>query len=855
MQASQGSKTGATAVRMIRVTRAAPRLVGTTAALAVALVLATAATGQEAPPVDRGLVVLPLRIAAELAPVKDGLLEWVRARARRAGVSVQAGREARLGTREPHKLQDALSFAAQRRAGHALIVDLLLEEQSLAVRLRLYEMESRELVGVAAAETRDDKLTLAANRALATILPRLVAEVAELPKPATQSLDELAATGRALRAVDQGELVEAWNELAGRSSPGVARMRIAIESEAQAPGTPRAEYARLLAARGEVDTAWEEIAEEVASQKKAAKPDPRVLLAAGEILLERGELKEARQHLEKAVRLRPKAARYYLGLGRAHGLMGDERAAADAFQRAAKLDSHSPRPLELQARHTKATDKRAKLRVLAGRRAAAQLAVERAGKNFNRAVRLEPALAGETREHMGALQLRVHDHDDALDSFNDAVEMGGPTATRLLGAARSQRGLGDDSAAEMAYSQALELAPRDATALRELGDLFTDTGRADEAVTTLAQAAKLEPRDATLKRSLARAHQEGGDPEKALSLYKEADELGTPNARALRAVAALEKRNGDLMAAADALEQAVKLEPASPELREELAEAYVATGNTAAAEAQSLLIRPPDSEPLLVGDSEPKGDSTSFSGLVASFGEPDPELGPALLLGVREPLEGKELVLDWLHPKVPDYAGLELDLEAAIAELYAAGPKPELKTYGAQFGDTVDTLYEFERDQSLDAGAIARVNRTLQSGAVFVARLTRRSGGGESVCAPALRDRAAAPLGSAQRRRGRARQSHVPGGRHRRSRDLGRACGRPLLDRAAAGGVPLRARLGATRRHLQVPAQDAPALQRPHHPSQATLGQGGRHRRSDYQQVEDRGEAPAHLALREAPSR
>jgi tetratricopeptide (TPR) repeat protein len=124
-------------------------------------------------------------------------------------------------------------------------------------------------------------------------------------------------------------------------------------------------------------------------------------------------------------------------------------------------------------------------------------------------------------------------------------------------------------------------------------------------------------------------------------------------------------------------------------------------------------------------------DSTSFEGLITSFGEPSPELGPVLLLGLRQPLQGQELALDWLWPRTLDVAGLQTALRDALATQYKLSRGPALQ---GKIAEDVELLFGFAADPSLEASTIARANRAFGTGAVFLGTVARRPPGAESAC-------------------------------------------------------------------------------------------------------------------------
>jgi tetratricopeptide (TPR) repeat protein len=127
-----------------------------------------------------------------------------------------------------------------------------------------------------------------------------------------------------------------------------------------------------------------------------------------------------------------------------------------------------------------------------------------------------------------------------------------------------------------------EVTARRAAQHRRAAELWNDhLGRVDRALWHWQQAWKLEPQDTAALEAARQLYHSLGDDAMVARLYQaELEVIGTGPATAGRraalraALGALALRAGDLEAAAESLEEAAKLDPASLEIAEQLAEVY-----------------------------------------------------------------------------------------------------------------------------------------------------------------------------------------------------------------------------------------------------------------------------------------
>jgi tetratricopeptide (TPR) repeat protein len=535
--------------------RAPPALRLLAASLASCLGLASAAAAQG----EAGdLLVARPRADAELADVAAGHEAWLHDKLARANLGVIA----------PSRSQDPgasglPAIAALRelaRAGGATLLvlpELRLRDSALHVRLALYAVETGALLAAPHAMAPLATPGSACEDTAARLLERLGVPASAMPAATPPLLDELAASGRALHQLEAGDFARAWREVEGKLSPTAMRLREDITARAGRAETPLVERARVLAVTGDGAGAWTLLAPELARGPEAPPPDPRLLLAAAQAQLARGDPRAARPHLDQLLATRPDDAELQLELGRFWMLQNDRDAARAALTRSAELDTSSPLPFVLLAELDAVDPERQAQHLLAaGRREAARFNTQRAENYFERAIELAPDAEKPTLRAIGVMNQRIGRAAEALAAFDAAREAGDSDAEVFAGLGVAQRRLGQTEA-ETSLRRALSLEPDRADALRELAQIYTESGRTKDAVGLLERAVALEPERPETRRALARALHANGDPARALSALAGPDAAGAGSAASLGAVAAIHREQGDLPAARAELLRAV----------------------------------------------------------------------------------------------------------------------------------------------------------------------------------------------------------------------------------------------------------------------------------------------------------
>jgi tetratricopeptide (TPR) repeat protein len=140
-----------------------------------------------------------------------------------------------------------------------------------------------------------------------------------------------------------------------------------------------------------------------------------------------------------------------------------------------------------------------------------------------------------------------------------------------------------NEAATVAYRDARMLVPGDKRWPYLLGQVYADGGKVPEAIEALEASLTIDPDDAAAKIALARLRLKQGELEQAGATFKSA--LAVPNARAaaLTGLGKVAMAQGKYRDAVESFEQALALAPGASRLRQPLAQAYRALGDTAKA--------------------------------------------------------------------------------------------------------------------------------------------------------------------------------------------------------------------------------------------------------------------------------
>ncbi len=173
-----------------------------------------------------------------------------------------------------------------------------------------------------------------------------------------------------------------------------------------------------------------------------------------------------------------------------------------------------------------------------------------------------PDLLPSVAQANGRAQLALGQHSEAMALFQQALAYKADDAPTHYLLALALLGQGDAAAARQYFRRATLLEPTLGGAHYELGVLALTGGDARQAVASFSLAAQHLPRSAPVANNLALAHQAAADGVQAEHWFRQALALDGGYAEAWFNLAGLLKQQGQGDAAAAALSQALKLNPA-----------------------------------------------------------------------------------------------------------------------------------------------------------------------------------------------------------------------------------------------------------------------------------------------------
>jgi tetratricopeptide (TPR) repeat protein len=632
--------------------------------------------------------------------------------------------------------QDAIATASEQGLGAVLLSRLQTREGMASLQLLLMAPRTDTVLTASDARVPLEDLGKAASDGLVTVFARLGVGAAR-PTPAT--LDELVCTAQALALRQAGDTHGAYRAVQGKLSPLAMEMREELVEQAWSSEGAAIDRARVIAATGEPASAWRLIQAEAKAALENPKADPGLLIAAGDVSLARGDAAAAMRFFEAAAeRARGAVAGdAQLGIARVATLQAQPAAARRALSQALKLRPDDPRPALELSRLVDDPDSAGQYLLQAGERAARRLDVERARRHLRRASELSPKHRGASMRARASLESRVGRPAIALEALG-SVPGADQDAEAQLALARAYRSLGKEEGSRGAYLRALEIEPRQADALVELGALEVGAGNPESGLRYLREAQGLEPTGLTTRRELATALAATGDATAAMEM-RDALARETGSGSDLRELAAIQLAEGDGEAARASLDRAIALDTYDGELRTLRAKVLTALGSAEAAPeaefAASLLGR---SDLELRGDGqETSASALSLAELVETFAVqiPNAHRRTVVSLGTRRPGDWKSLAERVLHPQAPDLPRIDQALDEAIAHHFRT--IETMSPEDAGLGSLVGALYDFGSEGSLDAQAIAQMNQVLGIDGIILTQLwTRPKDPGNPLCAP-----------------------------------------------------------------------------------------------------------------------
>lgn len=443
--------------------------------------------------------------------------------------------------------------ASPRSERHAR-ARLLARRAQLAEALPLLEAEAK-------ANPKDAGLAgeyggwLAAAGRLDDALPWL-AEADRL-EPTAQRAFELGALRARLgdRAGAEGDLRRALARRPGHQAAQVALGGLLLKKgeraealrllEAAAAAGSNEDRARALVRLGAARLAMGRQAEaekafELAVLYAPARPDVRLGIARAWLARDsRDDARRALPVLAKTLELAPDVPAVLGAVGRARERLGEDAAAAEAYERALRLDPayHYARRrlirLALAGRDFSRARREAERLVADGPEVPEHhflgaLVADRDGRRddarrgYRAAISAAKGDYPEAYLNLGVLERNAGDHAAARAAYDEALRLRPDYVAAWLNVGRLEEARGRLADAERAYQRAIEIDPRSAGGWIQLGQLRSSQGRWREAEEALRRALALRPGSTAAQVSLGVVYARSDRPEEAVAAYRQA---------------------------------------------------------------------------------------------------------------------------------------------------------------------------------------------------------------------------------------------------------------------------------------------------------------------------------------------
>jgi Flp pilus assembly protein TadD/TolB-like protein len=233
--------------------------------------------------------------------------------------------------------------------------------------------------------------------------------------------------------------------------------------------------------------------------------------------------------------------------------------------------------------------------------------VELAEKNCNRAVALNDHLA-PVHVALGIVQEGTGQHEQAVRTFQRALELDPINSTAYSGLGNSYVAMGKLEEAENIYKKAAQLRPDDFTSMNDLGLFYYGRGRYEDAIKIFQQTTKLVPDNSSGYTNLGAVYWMDGQYQNAAISYEKSLAL-RPTASAYSSLGTVYFFLDRCAEAVPLMEKATAILPKNDQVWGNLADVYGCSPNGREKAAQtyrralqlseaSLLVNPNDAEAL-----------------------------------------------------------------------------------------------------------------------------------------------------------------------------------------------------------------------------------------------------------------
>ena len=310
----------------------------------------------------------------------------------------------------------------------------------------------------------------------------------------------------------------------------------------------------ILAKQGQIDEA-------IQYYQKALRleaNDAYVHNNLGTALDKKGQVDEAILQHQEALRLKPDYAEAHYDLGVALAKKGQTDEAIHHYQEA----------LRLKPDHAEAHNN-------LGVALASKGQIEEAIREYQEALRLKPDYA-ETHNNLGTALDGQGQTDAAILEYRETIRLDPDhlMAHYNLGNDLDEKGQTDEAITQ--YQQAIRLKPDNADAHNNLGTAFHRQGRNDEAIPQFQECLRLQPDHAFAYFNLANAFQEKGRTADTIRAYQEGLKLKPEEAEAHNNLGTAFSRQGRIGEAIRQFQEALRLKPDFADARRNLDAALAA---------------------------------------------------------------------------------------------------------------------------------------------------------------------------------------------------------------------------------------------------------------------------------------